>query len=127
MKITGTAKVLKHLVDRIEARAAVGKLDIGQHQTGLVLIDRLHRLAMRAGDAGDAMAKALDDAFEIHGDHRLILDDEHVGRHLRRDFATGEVDQLVDFGHVGIRGSARPRRGRNLPRRKAERLGAGAA
>ena len=102
MKITGTAKRAEHLVDRIEARAAVGKLDIGEHQAGLVLADRFHRLAMRAGDAGDAMAKALDNAFEIHGDHRLVLDDEHVGRDLRGDLAAGEVDQLVDFGHVHI-------------------------
>ena len=57
---------------------------------------------MRAGDAGDAVAEALDDAFEVHGDHRLVLDDEHVGRDLRRDLAAGEIDQLIDLGDVDI-------------------------
>ena len=102
MKITGTDSELEHLIDRVEARAAVGKLDIGQHQAGLGLADGFQRLAMGARDAGDAVAEALDDAFEIHGDHRLVFDDEHVGRDLRGDLAARQIDQLVELGDVDI-------------------------
>ena len=70
--------------------------------------------ACGAGDADDAMAEALDHTFEIHGDHRLVLDDEHVGRDLRGDLATGAIDQGVDLGRVARRGSARPRWERSL-------------
>ena len=38
--------------------------------------------------------KALDDAFEIHCDHRLIRDDEHVGRDLGSNLAAGLVDEV---------------------------------
>ncbi len=55
---------------------------------------------MGAGDAHDAMAEPFKDAFEVHGDHRLILDDEHVGRHLRRDLPPGLIDKA--FNLVGI-------------------------
>ena len=36
-------------------------------------------------DAGDAVAELLDEALDVEGDHRLVLDDEHVGRDLLGD------------------------------------------
>ena len=54
---------------------------------------------MRPRHAHDPVSQALDDAFEVHGDHRLILDDEHVGRDLGSDLAAGLVDQ---FFHLSL-------------------------
>ena len=53
---------------------------------------------MRAGDAVDPMAERLDQALDVHGDQRLVLDDEHVGRDLLGDLAAGLVDELRDLG-----------------------------
>ena len=97
----------KHLVDGVEARAAVGELDVGEHEARPVLIDGLDGFGVGARHTGDAVAKALDDAFEVHGDHRLVLDNEHVGRNLRGDFAASNIDQRVNLGHVAVE---------NLPR-----------
>ena len=46
----------QHFVDGVESGAPIGKLDIGQDKTRLLLLHRVHRLAMRAGDARHAMA-----------------------------------------------------------------------
>ena len=44
--------------------------------------------------------KTLDDAFKVHGDHRLILDDEHVGRDLGGDLAASLIDQLFHLSLI---------------------------
>ena len=64
---------------------------------GCCFLTALHRLAVRAGDAVDLVAERLDQRFDVHGDERLVLDDEHVGRHLLGDLAAGLVDQLADL------------------------------
>ena len=82
---------------------------------------------MSASDAHDAMAKTLDDALEVHGDHRLVLDDEHVGRHLRGDLAAGLIDQLLDLGLVEVEDARDLRDAKSLPPSRAERPAAAAA
>ncbi len=57
---------------------------------------------VRAGDAGHAMTEPLDDAFEIHGDHRLVLDDQHIGGDLRGDLAPRGIDQRFDVVVAGV-------------------------
>ena len=50
---------------------------------------------MGARHPDDAMSRILHDRLEVHGDQRLVLDDEHVRRHLRRNLAAGLGDQLA--------------------------------
>ncbi len=52
---------------------------VGEHEARPVLIDGVDGLGVGTGDAGDAMAESFDNAFEVHGDHRLVLDDEDAG------------------------------------------------
>ena len=96
MNTTGTSKVLQQLVDRIETRAAIGELNIGQDQARLLVLRQRDRIRMGARDADDVMAKILDEAFEIHRDERLVLDDEHVGRDLGGHLAAGGIGQVAD-------------------------------
>ncbi len=49
---------------------------------------------MGAGHADDTVPEFLDDAAQIMGDQRLILDDEHVGGDLFGDFGIGGVDEF---------------------------------
>ena len=46
MKITGRLYSVQNIVHRIEARAAIGEVNIGQHQAGLVLLNGGQRLGM---------------------------------------------------------------------------------
>ena len=97
MKITGASKSGEEVVDRVDARAAVGELDVGEDDPRPRLLRELDRLAPRAGDPDDAVAEAGDDVLDVHGDQRLVLDDQHVGRHHRADLARRLVEQL---GHA---------------------------
>ena len=66
MKITGTSKVLQQFVDRVEAGAAVGKLDVGQDQARALGLGQRDRFGVRARNAEHAMAETFDQPFEIH-------------------------------------------------------------
>ena len=67
----------------------------------------LHRLGAGAGDADHVVAEALDQGFEIHGDQRLVLDDEDVGGHVGGELAAGLVDEVADRLHVDVEDARR--------------------
>jgi hypothetical protein len=68
------------------------------------------------------VTQALDDGFEIHGDHRLVLDDQHVGGHLCCDLAPGNVDQRVELGNIDAENLRRFGSGKALHRAEQEGL-----
>ena len=86
---------MQDLVDRIEARAAVGELDVGEDQPGPVLLEEGHRLLVRAGDLDHAWPRPVDEICKIDGDQRLVLDDENVGRDLLGDLGRCLVDRAL--------------------------------
>ncbi len=86
------AEAQKHFVDRLKARAAIGEMNVSQDEARPLLADLGNRLAMRAGNAGHAMTQAFNQRFEIHGNERLVLDDEDIGRRLLSDLLAGLVD-----------------------------------
>jgi hypothetical protein len=51
-----------------------------------------------ARDAIDAVPERLDQAFDVHGDQRLVLDNEDLRGDLLRDLTTSLVDKAGDFG-----------------------------
>ena len=57
---------------------------------------------MGARRADDAVAEALDHLLDVHGDQRLVFDDQDVGRHLARDLAARLADQGGEFGFGDI-------------------------
>ena len=61
-------------------------------------------------------------AFEIHGDHRLVLDDQHVGGDLCGDLAARQVDQLVELGNIDVENLRRFGRGKAFHRAEQESL-----
>ena len=67
---------------------------------GRLLAGELHRLGARARDAGDVVAEALDQGLEVHGDQRLVLDDQDVGRHVGGELAPGLLDEIAHHRHV---------------------------
>ena len=48
------------------------------------------------------MAEAFHQGFEIHGDERLVLDDQDFGRHVGGEFPARLVDQITHLVHVHI-------------------------
>src|SRR5262249_40629064 len=75
-------ELVKQFIDCVEARTAVGELDIGEDQSWLLRLGYGDGLRMRTGDADHAMAEALGQALEIERDEGLVLDDEDIGRDL---------------------------------------------
>ena len=95
MKITGTSNDAEQLVDSVEAGTAVGELDIGEDQSRPLLLGQRHRFGMGAGDADDLVAEALDQRLDVHGDERLVFDDQDVGGDFGGEFAAGFLDQAA--------------------------------
>ena len=93
MKITGTVEFGEDVLDRVDARAVVGELDVGEHQAGPLRHRLRDRLVAGDGDAGDVVAEVADDRLDVHRDDRLVLDDQHVGAGLPLDLGQRLGDQ----------------------------------
>jgi hypothetical protein len=78
----GHGRPAQDLAHRVEARAVVGELDVGQDQLRRPLAGQRHRLLVGGGDAGDRVAAALDRGHDVERDDRLVLDDQDPGRAL---------------------------------------------
>ena len=70
---------------------AVGELDVGEDQAGLLVLGQRHRIGMGAGDADHVVAEVLHEALKVHRDEGLVLDDQDVGGDFRRHLAAGGV------------------------------------
>src|SRR5262249_25167896 len=92
----------KDLVDGVEPGAAVGKVNVGQHQAGPQALDRLDRLPFGADDLDDAVAELGDQALKVEGNQRLVFDDDDVGRHLPSDLTTRLVDETLQFACADV-------------------------
>ena len=55
-------------IDRVQPRASVGELNIGENEPGLLAFGEFDRLRMSARDTNRLMAKALDEALKIERD-----------------------------------------------------------
>src|SRR5262249_21222931 len=92
----------KDVVDGVEPGAAVGKVNVGQHQAGPQALDRLDRLPFGADDLDDAVAELGDQALKVEGNQRLVLDDDDVGCHLPSDLTTRLVDETLQFACADV-------------------------
>ena len=68
------------------------------------------------------MAEALDQAFQLHGDEGLVLDDQDVGGDLGGELAAGFLDQRAQRHHVDVENSRRLRFREAFERDQQERL-----
>ena len=68
------------------------------------------------------VAEVLDQAFQIHGNERLILDDENVGGDFGRKLAAGRVGILADILRVAIKDEGDLILGEALQREQQEDL-----
>ena len=85
-------------------------------------VGELHRLLARAGDAGHVVPELLDERFEVHGDERLVLDDEDVGRHVGGELAARLLDELAHHRDVDAQDRGRLLLGEALEARQQEGL-----
>ncbi len=122
MKITGTSNDAKKFVDRIEPGTAVGKLDVGEDQPGLLRLRQRQRLGVSARDADDIVAEAFDQRLDVHGDEGLVLDDEDVGGDLGGEFAAGFLDQTAQRRQVAVENFGRFLLGEAFERHQQEGL-----
>src|SRR3546814_7504770 len=63
----------------------------------MVAACRRHCATAGIGDGGYLVAETLHDAFQIHGDDRLVLDDEHVGCGLAIDLGDRARQEAGDL------------------------------
>ena len=117
----------EQLVDRIEAGRAVGELDVGEDQAGLLVLGERHGVRMGAGHADDVVAEIAHQAFEVHRDEGLVLDDQHVGGDLGGHLAAGRIGEPPRLARHRCRECRRPPPPGSLPATAAGRPGAAAA
>ena len=84
----------QNFVDRLEPRASVGKLNVGQNQAWTGLERRAHRLGMSTSDGRDVVAQLLDERLNVEGDEGFILDDQHRRANLFGNFTSRAVDKV---------------------------------
>ena len=65
-------------------------------------VNRLDGLLLGAGDLDHAVAERGDEAFEVEGDQRLVLDDDDVGGELAGDLAAGFVDEPLQLDRADV-------------------------
>ena len=122
MKITGAWKDAQQLVDGLETRTAVGKLDVRQDQPRTLFLGQRKRLGVGARNAEHAMAEALHQRFKLHRDERIVLDDQHVGGDFGRKLAPGLLDQCAQLHHIDAKHARCIRLGEALERDQQECL-----
>ncbi|MND84511.1 hypothetical protein D3C80_764030 [compost metagenome] len=96
----GNVEALEDVLDRVDARGAVGQLDVGQDQARLMARHGVDRLIVGGGRAGDAVAQLPHQAFDVGRDDGLVLDDQDVGGQFRVDVGLGLGDQTLDRARV---------------------------
>ena len=68
------------------------------------------------------MAEPLHQCLQLHGNQRLVLDDQHVGGDLGCDLAAGQIDQLIEFGNIAVEDLRRFSGGKTFHRAEQECL-----
>uniref|UniRef100_A0A0N4ZZP0 AlaDh_PNT_N domain-containing protein n=1 Tax=Parastrongyloides trichosuri TaxID=131310 RepID=A0A0N4ZZP0_PARTI len=115
-------EALEDVLDRINARRAVGQLDVGQDQTGTVLGDRIDRFVMGGGGAGDTVAQFANQTFDVGRDDGLVLNDQDVSGQFGVDVGLGLGDQAFDRTRINAEDLRRLGRGEAFQRGQQEGL-----
>ena len=72
-KNDGRIEALQYLVDGGDARAAVGQLNIGQNEFGLVFLSQRRGFLMRSRDTNDMMAEVRNQIFQMRCRQWLVF------------------------------------------------------
>src|SRR5690606_3798606 len=91
-------EAVEDVLHRVDAGGTVGQLDVRQHQAGGLAGHRIDRFGAGGGDVDHRVAELGDQRLDVGGDHRLVLDDQHVGGELGVDLGLSLGDQLLDLG-----------------------------
>ena len=97
----------QNLVNRVEARASVRKLNIGQNKPWTAFERRAHGLGMSPSDRRDVMAQLLDERLYVEGDERFVLDNQHRRTNLFGNFESRALNKLSRPYLVSNQGFAR--------------------
>src|SRR5579872_144219 len=68
----------QNFIDRVEPRASVRKLNVGENEPGPAVQRRPHRLRMRPSDCCDVMTQLFDESLYVQSDERFILDNQDI-------------------------------------------------
>ena len=108
MKITGTSKALRRSFTASRPELPSASWMSARIRPGRLVGGELHRLGPGAGDADHVMPEPFDQSLEIHGDERLVLDDEDIGGHVGGQFATRLVDEFAHRFGIDVEDAGRP-------------------
>ena len=102
MNTTGTSKVRNSSLTASRPEEPSASWISGENQAGLPVLGQCNGVGVGvgAGDADDVVAGILHQAFGIHRNEGLVLDDQHVGGDLRRHFASGGIGELAGLGDI---------------------------
>lgn len=89
---------------------------LARHRDGLVA---------RARVADHRVAERFHERFQIHGDDRLVLDDENARGDLLSDLACRLVEEVANFRPFDVENFCRVLVGKALDRRQQKRLAGG--
>ena len=87
---------------RVDALGAVGQLDVGQDQARSLSGDSVVRFPAGGGDIEHRMAEIEHQGLDFGGDHRFVLDDQHLGGEFGVDLRLGFGDQVLDLFETGL-------------------------
>ncbi len=122
MKITGTSNDCSSSFTASRPELPSASWMSARIKPGLLGLRERDRFGVRARDAEHAMAEAFDQAFEVHRDEGLVLDDQDVGGDLGGELAAGFFDQRAKRHHVDIENARGLALGKALERDQQERL-----
>src|SRR6185312_7654645 len=87
----------QNFAHRIDARAALAQVDVGQHQAGPLGMGLGHGLVAGGGDGDDLVAQFGDQILQVQGDDGLVLDNQHLAGKLAVDGLLGAQNGGFDL------------------------------
>ena len=122
MKITGTSNSWSSSLTASIPELMSAKPDVGEDEPGTLRLGERNGFGVRAGDADYLVSEAFHQTLQIDRDHRLVLDDQHVGRDLGGQLAPGFIDQLAQLLDIHVENGGSVLLVESLKRDEQERL-----
>src|ERR1700722_3581116 len=83
----------QNFVNRVEARAAIRKLNVSQNKPWTGFERRAHGLSMSPSYRRDVMPQLLDEGLYVEGDERFVLDNQHRRTNLFGNFESRPLNK----------------------------------
>lgn len=97
----------QHFIDCIKTRAAIGKLNVRENNSGSLCLCERDGFGMCARDTKHPVAKTFYKSFQIQCDECFIFNDQDISCDFGRKFATGFLDKFAQCRCIEIQNLCR--------------------